>query len=56
MNKAELDRNAVLTESAVVDLNVTPNLPYEDSSFDFITNAVRITPGVTSKRSVQPNQ
>lgn len=42
MNKAELERNPVLTEIAVVDLNATPELPYEDNSFDFITNAVSV--------------
>ena len=42
MNASELDRNPVLTETAVVDLNVKPELPYEDNSFDFITNAVSV--------------
>lgn len=42
MNKRELARNEVLTESDVIDLNVTPELPYEDNSFDFITNVVSV--------------
>lgn len=42
MNQAELEKNPVLTESAVVDLNITPELPYDDNSFDFITNAVSV--------------
>jgi hypothetical protein len=32
----------VLTEYAVQDLNVNPKLPFEDNSFDVITNVVNI--------------
>jgi hypothetical protein len=39
MNEAELARNSQLTEYAVKDLNEDPKLPYEDNSFDVITNA-----------------
>lgn len=39
MNGEELARNKVLTEYAVKDLNLDPQLPYEDNSFDVITNA-----------------
>lgn len=42
MNQAELERNPVLTEYSVVDLNANPELPYGDNSFDFITNAVSV--------------
>lgn len=42
MNKPELDRNPVLTEVTVKDLNDDPTLPYDDASFDFITNAVSV--------------
>jgi hypothetical protein len=42
MNGDELARNPVLTEYAVKDLNVDPTLPYEDNSFDVITNAVSV--------------
>ena len=42
MNEAELARNPVLTEYAVKDLNTDPVLPYADSSFDFIVNAVSV--------------
>lgn len=42
MNKAELERNSVLTDFAVKDLNTDPVLPYEDNSFDVITNAVSV--------------
>lgn len=42
MNKEELARNPVLTEYAVEDLNSNPRLPYEDNSFDTITNAVSV--------------
>lgn len=42
MNKEELERNPVLTESVVHDLNVDPKLPYEDNAFDVITNTVSV--------------
>lgn len=42
MNKQELARNPVLTEYDVIDLNNTPKLPFENNSFDFITNAVSV--------------
>lgn len=42
MSEPELERNGVLTETAVVDLNGSPKLPYDDNSFDFITNAVSV--------------
>ena len=42
MNKAELDRNEQLTENVVHDLNIQPQLPYDDSSFDAITNVVSV--------------
>jgi hypothetical protein len=42
MNADELARNPVLTETAVVDLNESPKLPYDDNSFDFVTNAVSV--------------
>jgi len=43
MNKEELARNQRFTEPAtVVDLNETPKLPYEDNSFDFVTNCVSV--------------
>eukprot|EP00271_Cylindrocystis_brebissonii_P018938 TRINITY_DN5530_c1_g4_i1.p1 TRINITY_DN5530_c1_g4~~TRINITY_DN5530_c1_g4_i1.p1 ORF type:complete len:367 (+),score=40.85 TRINITY_DN5530_c1_g4_i1:89-1189(+) len=42
LNKEELARNPVLTEFVVHDLNVDPSLPYEDNSFDVITNAVSV--------------
>lgn len=42
MNKAELARNRQLTEFDVRDLNEDPTLPYEDNSFDVITNAVSV--------------
>lgn len=42
MNKAELERNAVLTEYDIVDLNEQPKLPYADNTFDFITNVVSV--------------
>ena len=42
MNKAELKENPILTEYTVTDLNKDPALPYEDNSFDFITNAVSV--------------
>ncbi|PNX90555.1 hypothetical protein L195_g046680, partial [Trifolium pratense] len=38
MNEEELKRNPVLTEYAVQDLNVNPKLPFDDNSFDVITN------------------
>ncbi|WJX30306.1 hypothetical protein P8452_18862 [Trifolium repens] len=42
MNEEELKRNPVLTEYAVQDLNVNPKLPFEDNSFDVITNVVSV--------------
>lgn len=42
MNEEELKRNPVLTEYTVKDLNADPVLPYEDASFDVVTNAVSV--------------
>ena len=42
MNEQELARNPVFTEHVVRDLNKDPTLPYEDESFDFITNTVSV--------------
>ncbi|XP_010242188.1 PREDICTED: uncharacterized protein LOC104586598 isoform X2 [Nelumbo nucifera] len=42
MNEEELKRNPVLTEYVVQDLNVNPKLPFEDDSFDVITNVVSV--------------
>ncbi|KAK7314344.1 hypothetical protein VNO77_32864 [Canavalia gladiata] len=42
MNEDELKRNPVLTDYAVQDLNVNPKLPFEDNSFDIITNVVSV--------------
>ncbi|KAL8171296.1 hypothetical protein V2J09_023100 [Rumex salicifolius] len=42
MNEEELKRNPVLTEYVVQDLNINPKLPFEDSSFDIITNVVSV--------------
>ncbi|GLC34384.1 hypothetical protein PLESTB_000734600 [Pleodorina starrii] len=42
MNEQELARNTQLTEYAVKDLNVDPKLPYEDNTFDVITNCVSV--------------
>lgn len=38
----ELEANPVLTDFAVQDLNVNTKLPYEDNTFDFITNTVSV--------------
>ncbi|GAB2221331.1 hypothetical protein Droror1_Dr00012506 [Drosera rotundifolia] len=40
LNEEELRRNRVLTEYVVQDLNVNPQLPFEDRSFDVIINVV----------------
>lgn len=42
MNEEELKRNPVLTEYVVQDLNLNPKLPFEDNSFDVITNVVSV--------------
>lgn len=42
MNEEELKRNPVLTEYVVQDLNLNPKLPFEDNSFDIITNVVSV--------------
>ncbi|XP_004513100.1 uncharacterized protein [Cicer arietinum] len=42
MNEEELKRNPVLTEYVVQDLNENPTLPFEDNSFNIITNVVSV--------------
>lgn len=42
MSEAELKRNPVLTDYTVRDLNADPTLPYEDNTFDVITNVVSV--------------
>jgi len=42
MNEDELKRNSVLTEYVVQDLNVNSKLPFEDNTFDVITNVVSV--------------
>lgn len=42
MNELELERNEVLTEHVVQDLNVDPVLPFERDSFDVVTSAVSV--------------
>jgi hypothetical protein len=42
MNGDELKANPQLTEYSVRDLNAEPGLPYEDNSFDVITNCVSV--------------
>ncbi|XP_020098690.1 uncharacterized protein LOC109717357 isoform X1 [Ananas comosus] len=42
MNEDELKRNLVLTEYIVQDLNVNPKLPFDDNTFDVITNVVSV--------------
>ena len=42
MNEAELERNERLTERVARDLNADPTLPYDDASFDVVTNAVSV--------------
>ena len=42
MSEAELKRNPVLTDYTVKDLNQDPTLPYDDNSFDVITNVVSV--------------
>ncbi|KAJ0029876.1 hypothetical protein Pint_13372 [Pistacia integerrima] len=42
MNEEELNRNPVLTEYTVQDINLNPKLPFEDDSFDIITNVVSV--------------
>lgn len=42
LNEEELKRNPVLTEYIVQDLNLNPVLPFEDNSFDVITNVVSV--------------
>eukprot|EP00262_Sarcandra_glabra_P021565 TRINITY_DN91_c0_g1_i2.p1 TRINITY_DN91_c0_g1~~TRINITY_DN91_c0_g1_i2.p1 ORF type:complete len:295 (+),score=31.85 TRINITY_DN91_c0_g1_i2:361-1245(+) len=42
MNEEELMRNPVLTEYVVQDMNVNPSLPFQDNSFDVITNVVSV--------------
>uniref|UniRef100_A0A8R7PU35 Methyltransferase type 11 domain-containing protein n=1 Tax=Triticum urartu TaxID=4572 RepID=A0A8R7PU35_TRIUA len=40
MNEDELKKNPVLTEYVVQDLNLNPKLPFDDNTFDVITNVV----------------
>ena len=42
MSEPELQRNPVLTDYTVRDLNKDPKLPYEDNTFDVITNVVSV--------------
>lgn len=42
MNELELAHNPRLTDHVVHDLNASPELPYEDASFDAVVNAVSI--------------
>ncbi|GFP92659.1 hypothetical protein PHJA_001410100 [Phtheirospermum japonicum] len=42
LNEEELMRNPVLTEYVVQDLNIDPKLPFEDNTFDVITNVVSV--------------
>ena len=38
MNEKELKRNSILTDYSVKDLNKDPKLPYDDNTFDVVTN------------------
>ena len=42
MNEVELAENKQVTEYVVKDLNADPTLPFEDNSFDIVTNVVSI--------------
>lgn len=42
MNQDELDANAQATDRIVQNLNIFPNLPFPDQSFDVITNVVSV--------------
>ncbi|KAL8191842.1 hypothetical protein R6Q57_028573 [Mikania cordata] len=42
LNEEELKANKVLSEYVVQDLNTNPKLPFEDNSFDVITNVVSV--------------
>ena len=42
MNAAELEANPHLTERLVQDLNLDPRLPYEDETFDVVTNCASV--------------
>jgi len=42
MNEVELSQNKQVDEFVVKDLNADPKLPFEDNSFDIVTNVVSI--------------
>jgi SAM-dependent methyltransferase len=42
MNEDELKRNPILNDYAVRDLNEDPTFPYDDNTFDVVTNAVSV--------------
>jgi len=42
MNEVELSQNKQVSEYVVKDLNADPTLPFEDNSFDIVTNVVSI--------------
>jgi len=42
MNEDELKRNPILTDYTVRDLNEDPSFPYEDNTFDVVTNTVSV--------------
>jgi len=42
LNAQELEANSVATERHVQDLNSDPRLPWDDESFDFVSNALSV--------------
>lgn len=42
MNEDELKKNPILNDYVVRDLNEDPTLPFEDNTFDVVTNAVSV--------------
>ena len=42
MNRAELQENKQVNEFVVKNLNLDPTLPFDDNSFDIVTNVVSI--------------
>lgn len=42
MNEEELKANKQVSEYVVHDLNLEPDLPFPDNSFDVVTNAVSV--------------
>ncbi len=42
MNREELEKNSILTDYVVADLNTKPAFDFPDNTFDVVTNCVSV--------------